>query len=191
MVRLLGKMSDREVAERLGLKERRVRFERFVRGIPAFNRVGKIRRTPALVKLLRLRTSEVCAITGICNSTVSKLRKEFGVPAPPPRSAWTPRALAALGKKPDALIAAELGLKEITVARKRQELGLQRLRSWTAAEEALVGTAPDAVIARRLHRSIEAVAKRRRLLKLPPPPTRGAPASAPAPRRRDRRPRSR
>jgi transcriptional regulator with XRE-family HTH domain len=169
MVRQLGKVSDAKLAERFGLDKRRVSLERHRRGIPAVNGdLRKVRRSRALAKLLRRPTEEVCAVAGIHWRTVFKLREELGVAGPQRQSVWTPRVLAALGKKPDAQIAAELGLTEVYVARKRQERGLKlrQLRWWTAAEEALLGTAPDAVIARRLKRTVESVAKRRQRLVL-------------------------
>ncbi len=165
MRRLLGRISDRELAERFGLTTGSVRAERLRRGIPAVTGDRrKIHRNRALARLLHRPTPELLA-AGISKSTVGKLRKELGVAPPKARSAWNPLALAALGKKPDAQIAAELGLKASTVAAKRQKLGIHRSRKWTAAEEALLGTAPDAVIAQRLNRTRAAVQYHRLLAK--------------------------
>jgi hypothetical protein len=161
MLRLLGLASDPAVATRLGLSARTVRRERRQRGIPPYERHrDKLVRTAKLAAFLRRPTGEVCRRAGLRRGTVYQLRKELGVPTPPRPSAWTPRALAQLGKLPDAVLARQLGLSVAWVARKRQQQGLGRSR-WTPEEERHLGTASDREVAKRIGRSAEAVKLRR------------------------------
>jgi hypothetical protein len=181
-VRLLGQVSDAEVGRRCGLATQTVRKVRLRHGIAAYRGRGfRIARTAELARLLRRPTKEVCRVAGIGKSTVGQLRKELGVPAPARPSAWTPRALARLGKVADAELARELGLRVETVAGKRRQRGLRQRWPWTPEELRQVGTEDDRAVARRLGRSVTAVKRRRQHLGRPAvPPSR--PASRPAPR---------
>jgi len=165
MLRLLGTLADREVAERFGIPLRTVRAKRWRRGTPV--RPGprlKIARTADLARLLRRPNEEVRRATGLSTMTVYRLRRELGVPHPPRPSVWTPAALARLGTVPDAELARELGVGAAYVAQRRQRLGLLRHRRWTPDEERQLGTAPNRHLAERLGRSLGAVELRRRLL---------------------------
>jgi hypothetical protein len=177
-VRLLGRVSDAEVGRRFGLATQTVRQMRLRRGIAAYRGRGiRIARTAELARLLRRPTRDVCRVAGIGTSTVTKLRLVRGGPPPPRPSAWTPGALARLGKVADAELARELGLKVATVAGKRRRQGLRQRRPWTPEELRQVGTAPDRAVAERLGRSVIAVKRRRLQLGRPAVP-RSRPAVA-------------
>ncbi|MFW6193460.1 MAG: hypothetical protein ACOC83_08225, partial [Gemmatimonadota bacterium] len=171
----LGRDPDAAVARRLGIGVRAVREERERLAVPPFRPSRKkVRRSPALRPILQRSTKEITADTDVSAPTVRALRRELAVPPPPRASAWTPAALEKLGTVPDAVLAAELGLKPDTVRKKRYQHGIRKKpspRRWTPREDELVRAHPPREAARRTRRTLKAVHHRRRILGLPPFPT--------------------
>ncbi|AMP05794.1 DUF746 domain-containing protein [Collimonas pratensis] len=85
---------------------------------------------------------------------------------------WTAKTEALLGTASDRTIAAELGINRITVARRRQELGIASFGTkavvWTAEMDAQLGTNIDTVVAQKLDVTVWQVSWRRRQLNIPP-----------------------
>ncbi|MCP4658713.1 MAG: hypothetical protein GY856_25155 [bacterium] len=75
---------------------------------------------------------------------------------------------------PDEKLAAEIGLRPVTVTQKRQELQIPppvpNPRYWPPHEVALLGKSTDLEVARKVGRSRLAVEKKRRKLGIPPLP---------------------
>lgn len=170
MRKLLGRLSDAQVARRLEIGVKTVTRERRRLGIPPAGKVPrKVLLTPALRRLLARPTVEVVARTGLAPSAVFNLRRKLGVPAPPRRTRWTPEVIARLGRVPDAELAAELGLSVDTVKHRRSRLGIYKdgsERSWTPQEDSLVRQLSPHQAARRTGRHWRAVLRRRRELGL-------------------------
>jgi hypothetical protein len=89
----------------------------------------------------------------------------------PKKHRWTPADDKLLSERPDAQIAALLGISKLAVKHRHHRLGiflpgrkeLPRPRPWQPGEDALLGTASDAQVAQRLERSTASVGRRRRL----------------------------
>jgi len=115
---------------------------------------------------------------GINPRTVIEERQRRGIPAFRPRrpdTRWTARMIGLLGQDTDLAVAAELGLSEGIVQRKRDLLGIprftasasggeKRARPWTRREIALLGRMSDSSVAGRLRISVTAVVRKRRSL---------------------------
>lgn len=169
IVARLGRDSDRAIARRYRIDEGSVRRERNRRGIPPVKRDSwKVLARPELRRVLRLHTAEVVRRTGLNVKTIHRLRKELGIASPGHRSAWTPRALAWLGKLPDEEIARRLGLKPDTVKAKRVELRVvtRPARRWTPEEIAIARRHSPREAARRTGRTLRAIDHVRRRLGL-------------------------
>lgn len=169
---LLGKIPDTVLAKRYGVGEDTIYRQRRRLGVPpARPRPAKVIRSRALRPLLSLTPREAAQETGVGKSTLSRLRGELKVPVPPRRSAWSPRALARLGKVPDEVLAAELGLKRSTVQVKRLEMGIRKrtVHRWTKEEDRLVRRLSADQAAQRLGRTRKAVVHRRARLGLSAP----------------------
>jgi hypothetical protein len=121
--RLLGTMSDRDLARQLGIPGHQVRHRRVQRGIPRFGRQGTIRWTkPRLAQLGQVSDQEL-AISEAC---VQEKRRELGRPkGPDHRGVWTdPRLLRHLGTMSDGQLARQLGLTPGAVRQKRVAMGI-------------------------------------------------------------------
>ncbi len=164
MVRQLGRLSDRLVAERFGIGEDTVRRERNRRGIPPTKTDSwKVLRKSELRKLLHLQTEEVVRRTGLNEKTVRRLRSDLDMRQPGRITGWTPKVLASLGRVPDELLAARLGLSVHSVRLKRNQRGI-RFRvtcRWTKEEDELVRRLPAEEAARATGRTPRAIAHRR------------------------------
>jgi hypothetical protein len=117
-------------------------------------------------------------VLAVCGKTilakhVTKAARRPSVPRPLPT---LPQGLIAeLGKRPDAELAQQFGVRVEAVRRERYQRGLRDVRRrlcWTGQEVALLGTASDATVAARLGVTRTAVEQQRR--------ARGIPAFAPS-----------
>jgi len=94
LLALLGTVPDKVIARRMRTRAATVTRKRRVLGIAAYyHRSRPISRDAKLVKLLALPNAEIMRRTGIAPSTVSKLRREYGI-KPPPRpgkAGWAPK----------------------------------------------------------------------------------------------------
>jgi DNA-binding CsgD family transcriptional regulator len=81
---LLGKMSDKEVAERVGVTPSAAKRQRLVLGIPALPRSDYHQWTAEELSLIgRLKDREVAARVGVSIRAVGQKRRRLGVPPPP------------------------------------------------------------------------------------------------------------
>jgi hypothetical protein len=170
VVRQLGRISDRRVAERFGIGEDTVRRERNRRGVPPLKSDSwKVLRKRELRGLLRLQTNEVVRRTGLNEKTVRRLRSDLGMPQPGKTTAWTLEALGSLGRVPDDVLAARLDFSVSTVQLKHTQLGIRfRVnRRWSNGEDDLVRRLPTEEAVHATGRTRKAVLHRRKKLGLP------------------------
>ncbi len=164
--RLLGKLTDEEVARKLGYPVTRVRRRRHLLGMPS-NNPDHRHWTKEEIALLGTRPDrEVVPLVNRTLSNVRNKRLELGIPFRNPRyEIWKPGELALLGKLPDEEVARRTGhsLTSVRQARtKRQIFSVRRAApDWRPDQEALLGTGPDQEIAARLNRTLVAVRFRR------------------------------
>jgi len=133
LARLLGTMTDAELAERAGVHPSTVAAERRRRGLTACHP-----RRPAVAwteeMLARLGCASDASIAAELELEVGSVRRkrvQLGIPAFAPATResafrWTPEALALLGTASDRDIARRLGVAHATVGAKRRELGVPR-----------------------------------------------------------------
>jgi DNA-binding CsgD family transcriptional regulator len=179
----LGKVPDRQLAERAGVHLNTILHERRRRGIPAFVQQREdVRWTRAMIRKLGTDTDRsVAAELGIPVGCVSRKRRILGIPPVSGRSGshpraypWAPEELASLGRVSDRTLARTLGLSPRTVATKRQMLGIPPWRPrppavvWTPAMRRLLGRVSDSEVARRFSISSSTVVLERRRLGIPP-----------------------
>jgi DNA-binding CsgD family transcriptional regulator len=182
LVALLGRLPDVVVALRARVAAPTVAAERQRRGIKAFVPRGPlVDWTPEMDALVGTATdAAVAAALGIgSGGSVAHRRHVLGIPAvgpggPRPRPMrWSRRALAMLGKAPDAEVAKRLGLTQSIVWKKRTELAIRAHRShpprarWPREAVRLLGRRPDREVARKLGVSVQAVLRKRRALGIP------------------------
>jgi len=163
---LLGKLTDEDVARKLGYPVPRVRRRRRLLGLPSCNPNHR-HWTKEETALLGARSDrEVAQLVNRSVGNVRYKRIELGIPfCNPHYEVWKPSELALLGKLPDEEVArrTEHSLTSVRHARtKRHILSVRRAApDWQAEEEALLGTAPDRELAARLNRTEGAVRLRR------------------------------
>jgi hypothetical protein len=126
---LLGKLSDEEVAGRLGYSVTRVRRRRHLLGVPCWNPTNRPW-TKAEIALLGTRPDrEVAPLVNRSLANVRYKRLDLGIPFCNPRyEIWKPAELALLGKVSDEEIAHRTGhsLTSVRQARhKRHILGVR------------------------------------------------------------------
>lgn len=175
MLELLGKITDRDFVKCFSMDLRSVRLKREELGLPPHRAPSrKIVRNTALASLLARPNPEVRRLAHLSKTTVDKLRRELGVPAPDTRrQRWTPKRIALLAQQPDAKIAAKLKLSVSGVSHMRRTLGIAAYsapkKRWTPGEIALLGTAPDSHVAGQVGRSVDSVKQKRQRLNTPQP----------------------
>ena len=163
---LLGKLTDEEVARKLGYPVRRVRRRRQLLGRRNPNPRHR-HWTKEEVALLGTRPDrEVAPLVKRTLNNVRAKRLELGIPFHNPHyEIWKPGELALLGKLPDEEIACRTGhsLSSVRQARNKRSILSVRRRApdWRPEEEAMLGTGPDAAVAARLNRTLAAVRSRR------------------------------
>ena len=168
MIALLGQQGDLEVARRFRISPQSVRLKREHLRIAAYRSARPIARTPALRAALKLPNRALRERYQMSAFVITKLRREYGVPAPgrhPHR--WVKAMVARLGKETDSSLAREMGLSPSAVHMKRESLGIPRFsraRRWKASELRLLGRLSDAELGRRLGIAGAAVGVKRRSL---------------------------
>lgn len=163
---LLSKLTDEEVARKLGYVVTRVRRRRRLLGLASNNPNHRQWTKEEIALLGRRPDREVAPLVNRSLSNVRYKRLELGIPFRNPRyEIWKPGELALLGKLPDEDVARRTGhsMTSVRHARtKRHILSVRRAApDWRQEEEALLGTAPDEEIAARLNRTVGAVRLRR------------------------------
>jgi hypothetical protein len=166
---LLGKLTDKEVACKLGYSLARVRRRRWLLGLPN-NNPNNRHWTKQEIELLGTRPDrEIGELVKRSMSQVCGKRLELGIPFYNPHyEIWKPEELGLLGKLPDEEIARRTGHALAAVRRARGKRGILSVQTtaaaWRPEEDALLGTMPDKEIAARLNRKINSV-KHRRVIK--------------------------
>ena len=169
---LLGKLTDLEVAHKLGYRIERVRRRRHLLGLPC-NNPQRRHWTKEEIALLGTKPDrEVAQLVNRSLENVRFKRLELGIPFHNPRyEIWTPGELALLGTLSDEDVACRTGhsLASVRQARtKRHILSVRRVApEWQPEEEALLGTGSDQDIAGQLNRTLQAVRHRRTLKGIP------------------------
>ncbi len=163
-VKLLGNLSDDEVALRIGSSRTIVQAERVRRGIPPFApRSGPHAWTERELALLGTASdAAVAAELGVSRPVVTIKRRILGIPSfnAPPHDAhtvnWTADEEAMLGKVSDAQLAEILGRSRAAVYLRRRMLGIRSSKPgpikirWTKRRLVRLGKDTDDAIAREL-----------------------------------------
>lgn len=175
-LRLLGKMSDRDVAKRLGISASAVQFKRNVLAIPPFAEPQqKIKWTDEMLRLLGRSTDrDFVKRFPMTLKSVQLKREELSIA---PRGAVSRKVvrnaeLAALLALPNREVRRLAQVSKVTVYKLRCELGVPapdtRRWRWTQKNVALLGKQPDATLATKLKLSPSAVGYMRRALDIAP-----------------------
>ena len=173
--RLLGTMSDRRLALRLGIAPPQVRYRRSRLGVPPCGRTSAIRWTQKRVEQLGKASDVALARTWNCMvAAVREKRDALGIRAvKTPVRKWTRQELRSLGTIPDSQLARQLGISPTAVRNKRTEQSIKpwkprtKERRWKKSELRLLGQLPDGEVAHRLGISDSCVQQKRRELNIP------------------------
>lgn len=163
---LLGRLSDEEVARRLGYDVTRVNRRRRLLGLPS-NNPNHRHWTKEEMALLGTRPDrDVAPLVNRSLENVRGKRLALGIPFRNARyEIWKPAELRLLGRYPDEEVARRTRHSFTSVRHARTKRHIPSVRraapDWRPEEEAMLGSAPDADIAARLERTPAAVAFRR------------------------------
>lgn len=116
-VQQLGRVSDGELAEQMGIRKERVRAERIRRGVPRLSDQNPLE--GHLEELGQAPDSEIAARYGVTMHSVAKERQRHGIPSNRSRNAWTKEEVALLGKFSDAAVAKMTGRNRAGVKMER------------------------------------------------------------------------
>lgn len=173
---LLGTLSDRSLASKLGISASAVFIKRRELGIPGHHKAPRpIRWTKRMLATLGKEPDIAIARRfAIGKDTVAWKRHELGIAPPrgkPRRVAHTPELPEVL-KLPNPVLRERYGLSKEAATKLRKELGLptpdSRNRRWPPEVVARLGKEPDAAIARDLGLVPTAVGFKRRSLGIRP-----------------------
>jgi hypothetical protein len=185
-IKLLGKLSDAELARRIGIRTAVVSKKRASMGIDPSSLSKRLKWTPKNLALLGKRTdSEVARIMKGSSGRVAAKRLSLGIECYATSSnswhTWTNKEIAMLGKYHDPEVGRKIGISIACVARKRRQLGIasllarkttirdpRSLDQWTAKETALLGKMTDKDVTERLDIAISAVRLKRISLGIAP-----------------------
>lgn len=162
----LSKLTDEQVARKLGCAVKRVRRRRRLLGLPSHNPDHRLWTKEEIALLGTRPDREVAPLVNRSVRNVRQKRFALGIPfCNPHYEIWKPEELALLGMLPDKEVARRTGHSLTSVRRariKRRIFSVRRAApGWRPDEEALLGTAPDSEIAARLNRTLGAVRLRR------------------------------
>ncbi|HWM94150.1 MAG TPA: hypothetical protein VN493_25560 [Thermoanaerobaculia bacterium] len=167
---LLGKRSDAEVAEKLGISKGTVAKKRTQLWIPA----SRLRRvyewTEELLALLgKVSDRELARVSGFSVNSVRRKRSALGIRPGGRYGAVVPTpALVELLHEKSIDVKRRTGLSPTTIRLLRKKLGIERPRRWTPELVARLGREPDRKIARELGIADSVVNKKRRRHGIPP-----------------------
>lgn len=172
-LRLLGKVPDQQIAQRLGCTGSTVAAKRQELGIPRYqpphhgwdNRAISLLGTAPDARIAQILGKRLAAVTK------ERLRRKIPNWTPPVEAIdWSDKD-AHLGTAPDRLLAAEWGVSTAAVNCRRNFLGIEawgpepaNKHNWTDDQLALLGTAPDRVVAAQIRLSAPTIGKKRRSL---------------------------
>lgn len=172
---LLGKLTDREVAEKLNRTLSGVRGRRKFLGKSAAGRVPqpfRIEREPRdrYARLFATKSNqELRAMLGWSYKRIHTRRRQLAsgkVSKQQPE--WTLEEDRLLGTKPDQVLAREFGRPVSAVRHRRGKKRIRLKKDWRPEDDQVLGTRPDHEIALLLGRSVTNVAWRRNKLGIPP-----------------------
>jgi DNA-binding CsgD family transcriptional regulator len=170
-VTMLGMMTDRELATRLGISSSTVAKKRHLLGIPPFCPAGRrVRWNEEMLELLgKVRDSEVARHYGIPKKSVYQKRSRLGIPAfLETRTVICNPGIVEVLELPTIEAQRRTGLGEGMLRRLRNELGVAApsLVQWRWDAELLtrLGREPDAAIARDLGVHVSCIEHKRRAL---------------------------
>jgi DNA-binding CsgD family transcriptional regulator len=170
--KLLGTMTDRDLAQRLGRPQQVIRERRRQLAIATFYPAGRRPWTQAEEELLgTMSDQQLARRLKRTPESVKTRRAAKGIPiCDPKKHRWTADDDKLLGLRPDAQVAMLLRISVESVKHRRHQLrislpGQERTISapkpWRAEDDALLGTVSDQEIAQRLGRSATSVKARR------------------------------
>lgn len=182
LARLLGEISDAELAARAGFSLSAVAAERRRRGIPPCRRASPpVEWTNEMIELLgEAGDADVAAELGISRHSVAYKRQMLGIPAygatrgRRPNSFWTRRRVALLGTATDKEVAGRLGISPARVRGERRRRGIAPLKPraarvvWTPAMVRQLGRLSDPRVAAKYGIDEGTVRRERRRRGIPP-----------------------
>lgn len=175
-LKLLGTMSDRALAGRLGVSATTVSSKRLLAGIPAFGGAGPVafrwtRKAEAL--LGRMSDTEVAERLGLSTRTVRMHRVLVGIPplGLGPRGIEMTPAILRLLKRSTAEVVEALGISKgaVNTLRRKQRVTLPNPLAWrwTPQNIARLGKWTDTKLAQAMGISFSAVSRFRRDRRIP------------------------
>jgi hypothetical protein len=172
---LLGKLTDREVAEKLNRTLAGVRDRRKFLGKPAVGRAPqpfRMEREPRdhYARLFSMKSDrELQAILGWSYRRIHTRRRQLaGGKVRKQQPEWTLEEDRLLGTKPDAVLARKFGRPVSAVRHRRWKKRIRMTKPWRPEDDRLLGTRPDRQVALLLGRSVTNVGWRRAKLGIPP-----------------------
>ncbi len=131
MLRLLGRLPDQEIARRFGISGSSVIQKRRRLGLPPVMDRRAIEHSPELLETLKLSKSEARRRTGLNFKTIGVLREKYGIRGVRASELrYRPEIVRRMGKEPDEVLAAELGVSSSAVRAKRASLGIPAYQGW-------------------------------------------------------------
>jgi DNA-binding CsgD family transcriptional regulator len=168
---LLGKRSDAEVAEKLGISKGTVAKTRTQLEIPSSRPRRRVYQwTEELLALLgKVTDRELARRSGFSVSSIQRKRYALGIRPGGRYGAVVPNpALVELLHEKSIEVRRRTGLSPTTIRVLRKKLGIERPRRWTPELVARLGSEPDRKIARELGIAETSVHKKRRRHGIPP-----------------------
>lgn len=167
--KLLGTMSDSQLAQRMGVSLTTIRKHRVQRGIKAWRAtLNTSRWTSEMVAQLGTSTDrEVAAQLGLSRPVVENARTMRGIPSFFPRKEWTAAEIAVLGTAADRVVAQQLGVSRVQVHHARKTRGISAWSPegdagrWTDYFLQQLGKMPDTELAKFMGAHPKAVAAER------------------------------
>lgn len=182
---MIGKVSDAELARRIGVTTTTVRTKRCLLGIPPLRpRNPKKWRAKEIALLGKHPDFTVARMLGIYRKAVINKRHELGIPSYARTSnlwhSWTKREIAMLGKMTDREVGERIGIRPMCATAKRRRLKIpafirhrkrrppRRLEDWGVEDSKLLGAMFDRTVAERLDVPISSVRLKRISLGIAP-----------------------
>ena len=173
--RILGTLSDKVAAARIGCSRVLVSLRRRHLGIPAFGRAPLPFRWTRrwLSRLGKEPDNRLAGDMGVSRKIVAEKRAELGIPAvrDARKVALTPE-LRRLLRQPSAIVRRRTGLGETTISALRRRLGIPPPRRssealWTRKSIERLGKVRDGELARELGVGVSTVSRRRKKAGIP------------------------
>lgn len=166
---LLGKASDKEIAEATGRYASAIWTRRKRLGI--VNPKSTYNWTPEQIALLGTASDDVIAEqTGRSLSSVANKRCRLKIVKFVEKKTefqWTPDKVALLGTMPDTCVAKKINKSCDFIRDYRLSLGIPVYRTWTSEQISLLGTETDSCIGKQIGKSQQAVTEKRLSLGIP------------------------